>query len=273
LAAHNLFPKVRAGDLIGVSALCAQRELLLAWTSRTVRARYEQSLLGVLWAVIQPIATVIIFSIVFTRFVPVDTGRAPYVLFSFTALVPWTLVSTSLTDMVGSLVGNLNLVTKIYFPREVLPIAAFLARMLDFGIASIVLVALIVLYGLPAPNAAWLYLPVVLAIQIALVVGLGLVCAALNIFYRDVRHIVMLGLQIWLYASPVIYPASLVPEQLRTLYFLNPMAGIIEAYRAILLNAKQPDATLVSSAVMSVGILALGSWFFRHVEPYFADVI
>lgn len=248
-------------------------ELLLAWTGRIVRARYQQSILGGLWAVIQPAATAAIFSVVFTQFIRVNTGGIPYVVFSFAALVPWTLSSTSLTDMVSSIVDNLNLVTKIYFPREILPMAALLARLLDFGIAFVVLMALMVFFQMPLLHVTWLYLPLILAIQIALTLGLGFAAAGLNVFLRDIKHLVMLGLQIWLYASPVIYPVTAVPEKFRSIYFLNPMAGILEAYRAVLLYDRAPDGTLIVAALVSFVILLLGLAFFKRVELDFADIV
>lgn len=249
------------------------RDLLEAWTWRIVRARYQQSLLGGLWAIIQPAATVAIFSLIFTRFMRVDTGGVPYVLFSYATMVPWTLFATSLGDMVNSLVDNMNLVTKIYFPREILPISAMSARLIDFGIASAVLVVLMILYQVPPFLTGWLYLPLILVIQIALGLGLGLAGAALNVFYRDVKHLIALGLQVWMYASPVIYPSSIVPEQLRPLYFLNPMAGIIEAYRDVLLYEKLPDVYLIWAALVSFTILLVGYWFFKRVDFQFADVV
>ncbi len=253
--------------------LIQAKDLLLAWTSRTIRARYQQSLLGGLWAIIQPTATVAIFSVIFTRFMHVDTGGIPYVLFSYATMVPWTLFTTSLSDMVGSMVDNMNLVTKIYFPREVLPIAAMLARLLDFGIASLVLVVLLIYFRTPVFLMGWLFLPFILAIQIALALGLGLIGAALDVFYRDIKLLITLGLQIWLYASPVIYPVSSVPEQFRPFYFLNPMAGVVQSYRDVLLYETLPGTYLIWPAVASLAILILGYWFFKRVEFQFADVV
>jgi lipopolysaccharide transport system permease protein len=253
--------------------LLQHREILLAWTSRTIRARYQQSMLGVLWAVLQPAASVAIFTLVFTRFIPIDTQGVPYVVFAYTAMVPWTFFSASLADMVDSLVNNMGLVTKIYFPREILPLAALLARLLDFGIAAAVLAVLIVLYGMPINPLSLALLPVILVTQVALSLGLGLAGSALNVFYRDVRHLIGLGLQLWLYATPIIYPASLVPEALRPLYFLNPMAGIVESYRAVILRGEMPPPYLLLSIAVSAVLLAAGYWFFKRVEFQLADVV
>jgi lipopolysaccharide transport system permease protein len=249
------------------------RDLLFAWTGRTIRARYQQSILGGLWAIIQPIAMVLVFTIIFTLFLHVDTGGVPYGLFSYTAMVPWTFFTASIIDMVDSLVINMNLVSKIYFPREILPIAAMLARLLDFGIASGVVALLMVYYRIPLFGPSMLYLPLIVLVQLALTLGLGLAGAALNVFYRDVRHLFALGLQLWLYATPIIYPVSLVPERLRPFYFLNPMAGVIESYRAVLLHGQLPGDYLLVSALVSMLVFMLGYWFFRRVEFQFADIV
>ena len=197
-----------------MAQLISARGMIWVWTGRTIRGRYQQSLLGWLWAVVQPVASVAIFTIVFTVIVPVDTGSIPYILFSYTALVPWTFFSASLSDMTASLVQNMNLVTKIYFPREAIPIATMLARLLDFGIASILIVILLMIfYHVPAYPVGWLFIPLILGIQIALITGLGLLCAALNVFTRDIDPFLRLVLQLWFYASPVIYPISMVPSK------------------------------------------------------------
>lgn len=255
------------------SSLLSYRDLLWAWTRRTIRARYQQSLLGVAWALVQPLARVAIFTFIFTQIVPVDTGDVPYVIFSYVAMVPWTLFSSAITDMVGALVGNMNLVTKIYFPREILPLAAMLARLLDALIAAGVLVLLFVVYQYPVYLPGLLYLPLILAVQLALMVGLGLFGAALNVFYRDVRYVIELGLQLWFYATPIIYPIDLVPERFQVLYFLNPMAGVIEAYRAVLLHGQAPGSYLLFSTVAALVIMVLGVLFFKRVEFQFADVV
>lgn len=240
---------------------------------RTIKARYQQSVLGGAWAVVQPAAAAIIFSLVFTRFVPIDTSGIPYIVFSYSALVPWTLFGGSVMDMVESLVGNMNLIGKIYFPREVLPVAMGLARLLDFAIAFAILVLLMIFYSMPIFTVYWLYLPFIILVQMLFALGLGLAGAALNVFYRDIRHLVALGLQMWLYASPIIYPVSAVPEQYRTIYFLNPMAGILTAYRDVLLYQQPPGPYIWPAVVISLLVLAGGYWLFRRVEPRFADVV
>jgi lipopolysaccharide transport system permease protein len=249
------------------------KDLLLSWTGRTIRARYQQSVLGWLWAIIQPAATVAIFTVIFTRVVRVDTGNTPYIIFSYVALVPWTLLAASLSDMSASLVGNMSLVTKIYFPREVLPVAAMLARFMDFGVAASIILLLMIFYRVPSFPAGWLFLPFILAIQLALIVGVGLAAAAANVFYRDVQSLLGLVVQLWFYASPIIYPVNMVPSHLQSLYFLNPMAGILESYRAVLLYQTLPGYYLLQAGLVSFLILVAGYWFFKRVEFLFADIV
>jgi lipopolysaccharide transport system permease protein len=248
-------------------------DLLVAWTARTIRGRYQQSALGWLWAIVQPAATVAIFTVIFTRFVRVDTGDIPYVIFSYIAIVPWTFFASSLADMSSSLVQNMSLVTKIYFSREALPLAAMLARLMDFGVAALMIVVLMIYFQVQIFPLGWLFLPLILLIQMALIVGIGLAAAAANVFYRDVQSILTLVVQLWFYASPIIYPVSMVPPNLQTLYFLNPMAGILESYRAVLLHQTLPGPYLLQAALVSLIILIFGYWFFKKVEFLFADIV
>jgi lipopolysaccharide transport system permease protein len=258
----------------GMTGIYRFRDLLWSWASRTVRGRYQQSVLGWLWAIIQPVTSVLIFTVIFTLFIPLDTGGVPYILFSYTAMAPWTLLSVALTDMSNSLVFNMNLVTKIYFPREILPIAALLARLLDFAIAAALLALMVLIYRPAVYLPGLVMLPVVLIVQLALILGLGLGLAALNVFYRDVQPFLSLGLQLWFYASPIIYPITTVPEWLQPYYFaVNPMAGILESYRNILLFNQGVSPWLLSSAVISFALLLLGYWFFKRVEFLFADLV
>ena len=249
------------------------KDLLWEWTARNIRARYQQSALGWLWAIVQPAAQAAIFTVVFTMIVSIQTGDVPYVLFAYVAIVPWTLLAASLPDMANSLVDNMSLVTKIYFPREVLPIAAMLARLLDFGVAALLIVVLMLVFQTPIAIVGWLYIPAILAIEIMLLLGLGLLCAALNVFFRDVRSLLVLGLQLWFYASPIIYPVSMVPEWLRPFYFLNPMAGIIAAFRDVLLEGTTPGPYLLPGALIASALFVGGYWFFKRVEFEFADIV
>jgi lipopolysaccharide transport system permease protein len=249
------------------------RDLLFTWTYRIIRARYQQSLLGGLWAIIVPAASTIIFSVIFTLFVPVNTGGTPYIVFSYAAMVPWTLFTSSIADMVDSLTGNMNLVSKIYFPREILPISTLLARLVDTLISFSLLAVLMLYYHLSVDAYHLLYIPLLIFIQCCLSLGIGFLGGALNVFYRDARPIFTLGLQLWFYASPVIYPLNAVPESLRFLYSLNPMVGVIEAYRAILLSQQVPGQTMYTAILTAFVVLLFGYWFFKRVEFQFADVI
>jgi lipopolysaccharide transport system permease protein len=253
--------------------LLQSRDLLREWTTRNIRARYQQSVLGWFWAIIQPAAQAAIYTVVFTLVVRIDTGTIPYVLFSYLAMVPWTLLATSLIDMSNSLVDNMSLVNKIYFPREILPVAALLARLMDFGVAALLVIILMVVYKIQFFAVGLLFLPVILVIQLILMLGIGLATAAANVFVRDIRSIMVLGIQLWFYATPIIYPATAVPENLRPYYFLNPMNGIIEAYRDVLLRSQYPGSYLLFSAVISLIIFAIGYWFFKRVEFQFADIV
>jgi len=249
------------------------RDLMLSWTQRTLKVRYKQSLLGIAWAILQPLSVMLLFTLVFSVFIRVPTNGIPYPVFSYCALLPWTFFANSLTQAIPSLERNMNLVTKVYFPREIIPIATILASLVDFGVASVVFAGLMVFYDVPA---SWtlLLVPAVLAIQVLLTLGVGLFGSAVNVYYRDVRFIVPLALQLWLYASPIIYPPTLVPEWLQQFYWLNPMAGIVESYRALILRAEWPQPLpLVLAAAFSMLAFIAGYTYFKRAEMTFADVI
>jgi lipopolysaccharide transport system permease protein len=224
-------------------------------------------------AVAHPTALMLVFTAVFSRLVGVRSDGHPYPLFAFAALLPWTFLSTSTTLAMRSLVDNVELVTKVWFPRETLPTAAVLASLFDLLVAFGLLVLLMIGYGaLPGWSVLWI-VPLAL-VQLALTLGVALFVSAVNVRYRDVKYIVPLGLQVWLYLSPVIYSARAVPEAWRALYGINPMVGLIQGYRAVLLEGAAPPAgDLATSAVGALLALALGWLYFRRVEAHFADVI
>ena len=260
--------------LQNLKLLLSHRELLWLWTMREIRIRYKQSVLGVLWAVLQPLSLVVIFSVVFSYFIRIPTGDIPYPIFSFTAMLPWTLLVTSLGFASSSLINNVNLVTKIHFPREILPISVIIASVIDFLITSVFLMILILYYGLPINLNTIIIAPILVVIQVLLLIGVALFLSATNVFYRDLRFVVPLGIQLWMYATPIIYPVTLVPERLRTLYMLNPMAVLIEAYRDILLRGTWPDWNYLGLATaMSTTLFVLGYIYFKKVEWQFADII
>lgn len=259
--------------LTSLQRLYDGRELLLLWTWRDVRVRYKQSLLGVAWTVIQPLSLMLVFTVIFSWIVRIPTGDIPYPLFAYTALLPWTFFSSSVTFGVSSLVNNINLVTKVSMPREVLPIAAVLAGLLDFGIATLLLILLLLLYRVAIHwTVIWVF--PLLVIQVLLTLGLVLLGSAVNVLYRDVRFVVPLAMQLWMYATPIIYPIDVVPEGLRWLYYLNPMAAVIDGYRMAILEAVSPDALAVGLASFtSIVVLFVGYMVFKRLEPSYADVI
>jgi lipopolysaccharide transport system permease protein len=256
-----------------LASLLKYRDLLWLWTLREVQVRYKQSLLGVGWAVLQPLALTVVFTIVFSQLVRVDTGDVPYPIFSYAALVPWTFFATSLSFGTASLVNNMNLVTKIYFPREILPLASVGAAFVDFVISAVILGGMMMVYRV-IPGWTSLWVVPLLILQIALTAAVVLLGSAFLVFFRDVRFVVPLLTQIWMYATPIIYPVSLVPEQYRTLYFLNPMASVIDGYRSVLLRNEPPRVeALALGAVVTVVLLIGGYLFFKRAEPVFADLI
>jgi lipopolysaccharide transport system permease protein len=249
------------------------RGLMWMWTRREIKIRYKQSFFGAAWAVLQPLVLMLMFTVVFSYFARMPTDGVPYPIFSYTALLPWTFFATSISFAVPSLVASMNLVTKIYFPREILPVASVAAAFVDFLVASIVFLGLMVVYRVPL-RATLLWVPAILTIQIGLTLGIVLAAATLNVWYRDIRFVVPLGVQLWMYASPVIYPVTLVPKHWRTLYMLNPMAGIITSYRRVILQGQPPEMQYLglSAAVALLGML-LGYRYFKRSESRFADII
>jgi lipopolysaccharide transport system permease protein len=259
--------------LAHAKTLYSYRELLLMWTLREIRVRYKQSLLGAGWALLQPLALMLVFTLVFGVLIQLPSDGVPYPLFAYTALLAWTFFSASVTLAIPTLVNNLNLVTKIYFPREILPIASIGASLADLLVASVLLLAAVIWYQVPLSlNLLWL--PLIMAVQIVLALGVVLPASALNVFYRDIRFIVPLGVQLWMYATPIIYPISLVPEQFRTIYAINPMVGIVDSYRRVILHGVPPSPEYLGlSAAISILLLLAGYTYFKRMEEYFADLI
>jgi lipopolysaccharide transport system permease protein len=253
--------------------LWAYRELLFFLTWRDIKVRYRQTVLGALWAIIQPVFTMVVFTIFFGELAKVPSDGAPYPLFALAGLLPWTFFAYALSQAGSSLVGSQHLISKVYFPRRVIPISATLSGLVDLAIAFLVLMAMMAWYGY-VPTLGVLFLPlfVLLALVAALAVGLWL--AALNVQYRDIRYTIPFLTQLWLFATPIAYPVSLVPETYWTLYALNPMVGVVEGFRWALLGTGQPPGmiTLVSGLVV-LALLVGGTYYFRRMERTFADVI
>ena len=251
----------------------AYRELLYFLVWRDVKVRYKQTAIGAAWAVIQPLLTMIIFTLVFDRFAKIPSNGLPYPIFSFAALLPWTYFSKVLTQSILSVVSNANLITKVYFPRLLLPSAAVLSGIVDFGISFVFFLFLMMWYRI-VPTAAALFLPgfIVLAMLTALSVSLWL--SVINVRYRDVGQAIPFVVQLWMFASPVAYPISVVPEKWRLFYSLNPMAGVIEGFRWTLTGTERPPVVpMVLSTVIVCLLLYGGILFFKRMENTFADEI
>ncbi len=251
----------------------AYRDLLSILVWRDVSVRYKQSIVGIGWAVIQPVMTMIIFTVVFGRFAGLPSDGIPYPLFSFCALLPWNYFAQSLSGSSDSLVGASNLITKVYFPRLVIPLSRVFAGMIDFGIAFIILLGMMLWYRV-IPGSAVLLFPLFLLIAMLSALGTGLWLTALNVKYRDVRFVVPFLVQFWLYASPVAYSTSLVPEKWQWLYSLNPMVGVIEGFRWSLLGKSAPDFGMIGiSFAIVLALLITGLYYFRRMEQTFADIV
>jgi len=264
---------VRGHVSLDLRELWQYRELLYFLTWRDVKVRYKQTVLGAAWAVIQPVFMMVVFSLFFGRLAHVSSDGIPYPVFVYCALLPWQLFAHALTESSNSLVANERLITKVYFPRLVVPISAVLGGLIDFAIAFVILLLMMAYYGI-APTPAVLALPalVLFAIMTALAVGLWL--SALNVKYRDVRYTINFLIQFWLFATPVAYSSSIVPEKWRALYGLNPMAGVVEGFRWALLGKANPDGSLLAVSVAVVVLLTIGGlYYFRRMEAQFADVI
>jgi len=249
------------------------RELLYFLVWRDVKVRYKQTVLGAAWAVIQPFFTMVVFSIFFGRLAGIPSDGLPYPIFAYCALLPWQLFSHAMMESGNSLVANQNLITKVYFPRLVIPLSAVLAGLVDFGIAFLVLLGMMAYYGM-APTMAVVTLPLFILLAIATALAVGLWLSALNVQYRDVRYTIPFLTQFWLLATPIAYPSSLVPEGWRVLYGLNPMAGVVEGFRwALLGTANAPGRMLAVSVAVVLAFLIGGLYYFRSMERTFADVV
>lgn len=248
------------------------RDLLYFFTWRDIKVRYKQTFLGFAWAIIQPFLAMLIFTLFFGLLAKLPSDGIPYPIFAYAALLPWTLFSESLTRSTSSMVMNANVLKKVYFPRVALPISSVLSPLLDFGIAFTILILMMVYYAItPTVNIIWL--PALILLTLMTSLGIGLWTSALNAMYRDFQYVVPFIVQIWMYASPVVYSASMIPEQYRFLYGLNPMAGVIEGFRWALLGAEAPGSVILVSVAISLIILITGAFFFRRMERTFADEV
>ena len=249
------------------------RELLYFLTWRDVKVRYKQTVLGAAWAIIQPFFTMVVFSLFFGKLAKMPSDDIPYPIFSYAALVPWTFFANGLSQSSSSLVASANLIKKVYFPRLVVPISSVISGAVDFVLAFAVLLGMMLYFGtVPTWNIVWLPLLLLLALVTSL--GVGLWLTAMNVQFRDVRYAVPFLVQAWMFATPIAYPSSLLDEPWRTLYGINPMAGVVEGFRWALLGAETaPGPIVLVSALVAVGLLVSGAFYFRRMEKTFADVV
>jgi lipopolysaccharide transport system permease protein len=257
---------------LDLKELWKYRELLYFLTWRDVKVRYKQTALGALWAIIQPVLTMVVFSIIFGQLAKLPSEGVPYPIFTYTALLPWQLFAFSLSNSSNSLVGSQNLVSKVYFPRLLIPMASVLPGLVDFAISFVVLVGMMVFYQVPLTARA-LTLPLFLLLALITALGIGVWLSALNVEYRDIRYVVPFLTLFWQYATPVAYSSTLIPEKWRLLYGLNPMTGVVEGFRWALLGKGEVGGLLWISVVIMVVLLGSGLAYFRRMEATFADVI
>ncbi|MDO8675158.1 MAG: ABC transporter permease [Candidatus Omnitrophota bacterium] len=251
----------------------AYRELLYFFTWRDLKIRYKQTVIGVLWAVLQPFLTMVVFSVFFGHFVKVPSEGVPYPIFVYLGLLPWTLFSQSLSRASESVVSHSNLIKKVYFPRLIIPVSASLSAVVDFFISLVILLIMMLFYKI-VPAVGIIYLPFLVMLCFLCSIGIGFWLAAINVMYRDVRYAIPFLIQLGMYVTPVIYPVSVVPEKFSWIIYLNPMTGIIEGFRASLLGYKaMPVAGIGISFLVTVIFLLSGLFYFRKVERVFADVI
>jgi lipopolysaccharide transport system permease protein len=252
--------------------LWAYRELLYILVWRDLKVRYRQTLFGVIWVMGQPLLTMLIFTLIFNRIARIDAGETPYTVFVLTGLLPWGFFAAGVQSAANSLIGNTNLITKVYFPRLLIPTASVMAGLIDFFVAGLVLAGMFA-WSRISPTPALFFLPAVVLLAVGLTLGLGLWMAALNVKYRDVRILIPFVLQVWMFATPVVYPLHLLPQPYRSFAELNPMVGVIEGFRWCLLGGEPPLLALGLTSLFALVLLSGGMLFFRRMERTFVDVI
>jgi lipopolysaccharide transport system permease protein len=258
---------------LSLGELWVYRELLYFLIWRDIKVRYKQTLLGVGWAIIQPTLTMVIFSVFFGRLARIPSDGVPYPIFAYTALVPWSLFAYGLTQASNSLVGGANLLKKVYFPRLCMPLAAVLSGIVDFVLAFIMLVVMMLYYDVP-PSLRILWLPLFVLLTLVTALAVALWSSALNVHYRDVRFVMPFLVQVWLFGTPIAYPSSLLSEPWRTIYGLNPMVGVVEGFRWAVLGVSTAPGPMVGvSALVAMTLLVSGAYYFRRMEKSFADIV
>ena len=255
------------------SQIYQHRELLLELVKREIKARYKQSILGYAWVVLVPLINLGVLTIVFSFLLRIPTGDIPYPIFLFTALVPWTFTGNSISSATGSLVANSTLITKIYLPREIFPIAAVIAKMVDLVLSAVILVLFLIFFHVQL-HITLFWIPIIFLFQVLLVLGVSFILSAMNVFFRDVENVLGVFLTVWMYLTPVIYPPEFIPGQFRPIFNLNPMMGVINAYRNVVLHGVSPPwQSFLYATLFSLGIFIVGYLFFKNRERFFADVI
>jgi len=261
-----------AGVQLNLGELWRYRELLYFLTLRDIKVRYKQTLMGVAWVIIQPLLTMLLFTLVFNRFVKLNAGSLPYPLFALSGLLLWLFFANGVTNSTHSLVSNANLITKVYFPRMFIPAASIAAGLVDLAVAFLLLIPVAIYYGVGV-HASLLLLPLFVLLMAILALGIGFLAAASTVKYRDLRHALPFIIQLWMFASPVIYPVSIVPPRWRWVVTINPVAGIIEGFRAALTGQQFNWPHIAIAAATSVGLLLVSIYGFRRFEDTFADVV
>lgn len=259
-------------DLLSFKDIWAYRELLFFLTWRDVKVRYKQTLLGATWVVLQPLLATALFVLLFGRVIGVSSEGVPYALFAYAGLAPWTFFSSALNGSSNSIVSNSNLIAKVYFPRVIIPAGAICARLVDFAIALVILAVLLACYRVHI-SVGMLMFPVLVVMTVLLVLGAGLLLSALNVRYRDVAALMPFLTQMWMFASPIIYPASIFPARWRWVLLLNPLTGIIEGYRSALFGKSFDGQALAVSAAITLLLLVVSAYAFRRMERRFADIV
>ena len=253
--------------------LVQYRDLLYTLSVHRIKVRYKQSVLGGLWAILQPVSLMLMFTFIFSFVAKMPSDGAPYAIFVYTALLPWNYFSSSVSNATGSLVNHAQFVTKVYFPREILPATYVIASLFDFIVASIVLAALMMYYRAPLTIHVLWVVPIILIVT-CFALAMSLLLSATQVRFRDIGVAVPLLLQLWLFATPVIYPLSSVPERFKSIYSLNPMVGVSEGFRQVSLRGAEPDyGSLLTAAIISVILLCLAYVYFKHLESTMADII
>lgn len=274
LAYHLRIEPSRGWVSLKLRELWEYRELLYFLTWRDVKVRYKQTVLGAAWAIIQPFFTMVVFSLFFGNLAKIPSDGIPYPIFSYAALVPWTFFANGMSQSSNSLVGAANLIKKIYFPRLVIPISAVISGVVDFALAFLVLLGMMLVYGI-VPTINVIFLPLLLLLAFITALGVGMWLSAMNVQFRDVRYTVPFLTQFWMFATPIAYPSSLIENDLlRTIYGINPMTGVIEGFRWALLDTNTaPGPMIIVSSLAAVALLVSGAFYFRRMEKTFADVV